>query len=72
MQQRPIKGTTGWTRCEIVLDVPNNAADLAFGLLLAGDGQVWMDDLRFEVVSSAVPTTRSGALSAPQNLDFEK
>jgi hypothetical protein len=74
MQQRPIKGTTDWTRYEIVLDVPTTAAALAFGVLLSGDGQVWMDDLNFEVVSSAVPRTGSlaGPRSAPQNLDFEK
>ena len=74
MQQRPIKGTTDWTRYEIVLDVPNTAAALAFGLLLGGDGQVWMDDLKFEVVSSAIPLTGplAGPRSAPQNLDFEK
>jgi hypothetical protein len=74
MQQRPIKGTTDWTRYEIVLDVPNTAAALAFGLLLNGNGQVWMDDLKFEVASSAVPLTGPfrGPRSAPQNLDFEK
>jgi hypothetical protein len=73
MQQRPIKGTTDWTRYEIVLDVPDTATALAFGLRLSGDGEVWMDDLKFEVVSSAVPTTGPGPRSAsPQNLDFEK
>ena len=49
MQERPIKGTTDWTRYEIVLDVPEAAQRLAFGILLAGGGQVWMDDLKFEV-----------------------
>lgn len=75
MQSRPIKGTTNWTRYEIVLDVPNNAAALAFGLLLAGNGQVWMDDLRFEVVTSEVPLTAGlppNLSAGPQNLNFEK
>lgn len=70
MQSRPIKGTTDWTRYEIVLNVPDTAAALAFGLLLSGNGQVWVDDLKFEVVSSTVPVT--GPRSGPQNLDFEK
>jgi hypothetical protein len=52
MQHRPIKGTTDWKRYEIVLDVPDAARAIAFGLLLSGDGQVWMDDLAFEVVTS--------------------
>jgi hypothetical protein len=72
MQGRPIKGTTDWARYEIVLGVPDAAAALAFGLLLTGDGQVWMDDLGFEVVPSSVPATGGGRLSGPQNLDFEK
>jgi hypothetical protein len=74
MEPRAIKGTTDWTRYEIVLDVPETAAAMAFGVLLAGNGQVWMDDLKFEVVPSTTPVTGSfrGPRSAPQNLDFEK
>jgi hypothetical protein len=71
MQQRPLKGTTDWKRVDIVLDVPENAAALAYGILLAGDGQVWMDDLKFEVVKPDVPV--SGVTSSPpRNLNFEK
>ena len=28
-----------WTRCEVVLDVAEQAQEIAFGLLLAGSGQ---------------------------------
>jgi hypothetical protein len=75
MMDRPLKGTTEWKRVEIVLDVPDKATGLAFGLLLDGDGEVWMGDLNFEVVSLDVPVTgvavgtRTGP---PRNLDFEK
>ena len=73
MQGRPIKGTTDWKRVEIVLDVPPTAVNLAFGVLLAGDGEVWMDDLKFEVVSKDVPVTNiSTGQKGPSNLDFEK
>ena len=72
MQQRPLKGTTDWKRVDIVLDVPQNAAALAYGILLAGDGQVWMDDLKFEVVKPDVPVTGSGPAGPPRNLNFEK
>lgn len=72
MQQRPLKGTTNWKRVDIVLDVPENAAALAYGILLAGDGQVWMDDLKFEVVKPDVPVTGSGPAGPPRNLNFEK
>ena len=76
MQERAIKGTTDWTRYELVLDVPKEAQRLAFGVLLAGGGQVWMDDLKFEVVPTTVKTTNmaapTSAPSAPSNLNFEK
>jgi hypothetical protein len=73
MQGRPLKGTTDWKRVEIVLDVPSNAVNLAFGVLLAGDGEVWMDDLKFEVVSRDVPVTNiATGQKGPSNLDFEK
>jgi hypothetical protein len=73
MMSRSVKGTTDWRRYEIVLDVPNTAASVAFGILLNGDGQVWMDDLNFEVVSTDVPVTGRGATPAPpQNLNFER
>ena len=73
MQERPIKGTQDWRKCDIVLDVPVESLTLNFGLLLRGGGQVWMDSLRFEVVSNDVPVTReTRPLVAPQNLEFDK
>lgn len=77
MQDRPIKGTTDWTRVAIVLDVPQEAKAIAFGLLLHGKGQVWMDDLKFEVVTLDVPVTGQGIPTGrnngqPKNLDFEE
>jgi hypothetical protein len=74
MQGRPIKGTSDWKKVEIVLDVPKEATDIAFGILLSKDGQVWIDDLKFEVVPTSVPLTgRGGAMTrVPSNLDFEK
>ncbi len=46
MQNRPIKGTGDWKKCEIVLDVPTESVSLNFGILLAGTGKVWFDDPR--------------------------
>ncbi len=75
MQDRPIKGDSGWTSYSIVLDVPKEAAALAFGVLLSGSGKVWIDSARFEVVDQSVATT--GAPKhinppSPTNLDFEQ
>jgi len=57
MMKRPIKGSTDWTKYTIVLDVPEDAALLAFGVLMAGKGQVWIDDLNFEAVGKDVDVT---------------
>jgi hypothetical protein len=58
MQDRPIQGDNDWSQYEIVLDVPQDSAAISFGILLAGTGQVWVDDFWFEIVDQDVPTTR--------------
>ncbi len=80
MEKRPIKGTAGWKKYEIVLDVPEQAKELAYGVLLSGAGQVWMAELNFEVVDQAVATTNAadrngepaGVKLEPTNLNFEE
>lgn len=76
MSDRPIKGTTDWTKYEIVLDVPSNASKLAYGALLSGTGQIWFDSIAFEIVDASVPLTGGNisrtTLDGPTNLDFEK
>ena len=74
MLDRPIKGTTGWQKYEVVLDVPQDATGIFFGVLLDGPGAVWLNSAKFEVVGADVPTTggKSGKLpDGPTNLDFE-
>jgi hypothetical protein len=57
MQERPIKGTTDWTRHEVVLDVADDSFQIALGVLAAGAGQTWIDDVALEVVGDDVPST---------------
>ena len=57
MQNRPITGTTDWKKYEIVLDVPQSSEGIAFGILLAGKGSAWVDDVKIEVVDTNVPST---------------
>lgn len=73
MQDRPIRNTQGWTQHAIVLDVDAKATAVAFGILLAGRGAVWIDDVTFEVVGEEVPVTdlQSKPATTPRNLDFE-
>jgi len=73
MSDRPITGTTNWTKYEIVLDVALNASKIAYGALLRGNGQIWFDELKFEIVDSSVPvTSHVQDTSEPSNLNFEK
>lgn len=57
MQNRAIKGTQSWNMYDVVLDVPQDATGISFGVLLSGTGEVWMNDLRFENVGNDVPVT---------------
>jgi len=69
MQSRPIRGSTDWTRHDVVLDVAPAAARLAFGVLLDGAGAVWLREVSLEIVGDDVPVT---APRKPQNLSFQK
>jgi hypothetical protein len=87
MEDRPVSGTVDWTRLEVVLDVPDNAVTIYFGLHMFGRGQVWLDDCKFEIVGNEVPVTNQNRLlgghkrrfsipeflpNEPVNLDFEE
>lgn len=66
MHDRPIVGTTDWKKYEIILSVPYDASNIAYGCLLSGDGQIWFDDFNFEIIGSAEPKP-----TTPRNTNFE-
>jgi hypothetical protein len=72
MQNRPIKGSNGWQRYDVVLDVPPSAEGIAMGIVLDGTGEVWLNSSKIEVVDSTVPTTslQSPQADGPRNLSF--
>ncbi|MFV0304439.1 MAG: multiprotein-bridging factor 1 family protein [Moheibacter sp.] len=72
MKERPIKGTTNWTKYEIILDVPEESGMLNYGVLINGTGKVWFDNVRFEIVdkASVKSTSKPVKLKKPTNLDF--
>ena len=49
MQSRRLNGTTAWTAYSISLPVHSEARKLFFGVLLAGTGKAWADDLELLV-----------------------
>ncbi|MCC7307478.1 MAG: hypothetical protein IT173_07925 [Acidobacteria bacterium] len=59
MENRPVKGTSDWKKYEIVLDVPSEAAEIVYGFLLSGKGQVWADDIQLEEVGKDAVKTGS-------------
>ncbi|MDE0192945.1 MAG: ClpX C4-type zinc finger protein [Gammaproteobacteria bacterium] len=73
MEDRPVRGTTDWTECVVVLDVGLRASSIAFGVLLSGTGTVWIDGMNFETVDETVPATAWPlVVTQPQNLAFEQ
>ncbi len=73
MESRPIKGTTGWTSYDVVLDVPQDATTISLGVLLTGPGRVWMSGVKFETVGKYVPVTGGPKPPpGPVNLGFGK
>jgi hypothetical protein len=77
MQDRPITGTKGWQNYAVVLNVPQDATGVFFGVLLTGTGTVWLNGVKVEVVGSDIPTTGTGTGTTkrrdePTNLDFKE
>ena len=72
MQQRAVKGTADWTPYSIVLDASTNASGIFFGTLMIGKGQLWISDLRFEIVGTDVPTTGQTMSPEPGNLQLAR
>lgn len=77
MMDRPVRGTTDWTKYTVSFNVPVEAWEIHFGALLAGPGEVGADDFALRVVGGTQPATRlkqqirSLPLS-PRNLGFEE
>ncbi|QKS73145.1 helix-turn-helix transcriptional regulator [Paenalkalicoccus suaedae] len=76
MSDRPITGSNEWTYCSIVLDVPDNASIIAFGILLNGPGSLWIDSISFDEVDTSIATTnldfQAMTPEEPVNLSFEE
>ena len=72
MQSRPIKGTTGWQRYYVVLDVPKDATRIAFGILLDGPGEVWLNSTKFEIDIPATGPSERRFSDKPVNLEFNE
>jgi hypothetical protein len=66
-------GTTGWQRYYVVLEVPKDATGIAFGILLSGPGQVWLNSTKLEIIGLDVLATEASQEilpNKPVNLEF--
>jgi hypothetical protein len=54
-QDKPIKGSADWQLRSVVLDVAPDSRSIAFGVIHNGSGEVWMDDVKLDVVDMTVP-----------------
>jgi hypothetical protein len=66
MDDRPVR-PSGWTSCEIAGEIDGDALFVDFGVTAIGRGQVWVDDVTFDLLPDE-PATISG----PRNLRFEQ
>ena len=68
MCNRPILGSSDWKTYEIVLDVPKDALQIVYGILLSprgpgnkksneSIGEVWIKNVHFDIVDRKVKTT---------------
>ena len=66
MHDRPLSQSTEWLEADVVLDVPEQATSLHFGVLLSGAGAVDLAQPRFEAVSTDVPVTAKPSPPLPE------
>jgi hypothetical protein len=63
MNRRPLRGTADRRGVEVILDVPEHAERLVFGVLVAGRGTVWMDGVALEPAPEGAATTGTSYLA---------
>jgi len=50
MLDKPVKGTTPWTKYTLTLPVAKNADAVEVGAMMRGKGSLWLDDVELEFV----------------------
>jgi C-terminal processing protease CtpA/Prc len=72
MQRRQLKGTSGWAEYSITLPVNPEGRQLFFGVLVAGTGKAWADDLQLLVDGKPVwEAPRVERPKTPLDLDHQ-
>jgi hypothetical protein len=83
--KRYLQGSNDWVENTLVLDVPDGAVAISYGVLLQGNGKVWLDEVKLESADQNTPITTAllpiqsptgpappeRLLPAPTNLSFD-
>jgi hypothetical protein len=83
--KRYLQGNNDWVENSLVLDVPDGAVAISYGVGLHGNGKVWLDGVKLESVGQNIPVTTTlqplegtkgpapaeRLLPAPTNLGFD-
>jgi len=73
MQDRQIKGTQDWKQYEIILDVPQEATYVSYGVLIGGTGKMLIDSFKFEIIDDNKKSTGNALkLTKPTNTNFDE
>ena len=78
LESRPSEGarhgTEDWSRRRIVVDVPDNAETIFFGLYLRGTGRAWVRDFALTEVGADTPMTADAKPEGfmPVDLNFSR
>jgi RNA polymerase sigma factor (sigma-70 family) len=52
-REKSLQGTTDWSEQDVVMFVPEQGGGMIrFGIILHGKGQIWLDNVRLEIVES--------------------
>ena len=55
--KRYLLGDNDWVASSLVLDVPQGAVAISYGVGLQGNGKVWLDAVKVEGVDQSIPVT---------------
>lgn len=68
-----LQGTKDWKTRSVILDVPQDAVNVHYGVILKGYGRVWAQSFEITPVGDEIPVTgQIHYLDRPTNLDFSQ
>jgi hypothetical protein len=82
---RGVTGNTEWSTQHVVVDIPDSARFITYGVSLFGGGKAWIDNARIEVVThdmattglesraalNGIPVNPASLTRSPRNLEFD-